>query len=64
MTPDGDELTYSMAIPSDRSNLVADVGVHKEKDIVLFRYDEDSDWGSDHPGAAEPGGDRGDTDGN
>ena len=57
--PDGDELTYSVSVPDDRSRLVESLGTHvattdDESDVLAILVDADDDWKTVSPALPDP----------
>ena len=52
--PDGDELTYTVSVPADRSELVDTVYVLESAQRVFIRLDAADDWGAVTPVLPKP----------
>ena len=52
--PDGDELTYTVSVPVDRSELVDSVYVQKTTQQVFIRLEAEDDWGEVEPELPKP----------
>ena len=52
--PDGDELTYTVSVPADRTELVETVYVQESTQRVFIRLDAEDDWGAVTPALPKP----------
>ena len=52
--PNGDELTYTVSVPADRSALVDTVYVLEDIQRVFIRLDAEDDWGAVTPALPKP----------
>ena len=52
--PDGDKLTYTVAVTAGRSDLVVSLVVAKATGLVGIRLENDGDWGDITPALADP----------
>ncbi len=52
--PNGDELTYTVSVPDDRSELVDTVYVPESVQRVFIRLDAEDDWGAVRPALPKP----------
>ncbi|MCY4415662.1 MAG: hypothetical protein OXE87_05055 [Chloroflexi bacterium] len=52
--PDGDELTYTVSVPADRSELVDTVYVLESAQRVFIRLEAEDDWGAVEPQLPTP----------
>ena len=52
--PNGDELTYTVSVPADRSGLVDTVYVLEDIQRVFIRLDAEDDWGAVTPALPKP----------